>query len=505
MTEELAVPAVQPVSGAMAVSPALGREPRHEPMRPGALGAWWAQGVRTALLMRPRWQGLQVSPANLCWLALVATAAAIGFERLYIDGPARFYWPALMSGAVWLVAWAWICWWVVPADPLPADAVPRAKRAPSGAGLLSMMLAQTLPLTLCIGLLMVPVAQGEVDLQQAFGPWAAWLLMLLPMLWPALAQIVLLWRSATARPRIKLAGCVLLVLASVLMAVGASSVRHWYPEAPRPSAGDDGDDAFTLTQELIELQPALMAERLKALRPQRKKAIDVYVITFAPYAEADVFRRESQLVADVMAQRFDADGRTLQLVNHRDAAHDWPWATPLNLQRAIRHVAALMDREQDVLFIHLTSHGAQSGELAASFWPLEVEAVTPTHLRQWLDDAGIRFRILSISACYSGSWVTPLADPDTLVMTAADSDHTSYGCGRRSDLTFFGRAMYGEQLRQTRSFEQAHAQARLVIDQREKEAGKTDGYSNPQIAMGQGMRDRLARLEAQLDKTGPAR
>jgi hypothetical protein len=90
-------------------------------------------------------------------------------------------------------------------------------------------------------------------------------------------------------------------------------------------------------------------------------------------------------------------------------------------------------------------------------------------------------------------------------MTAADADHTSYGCGSRSELTFFGRAMYDEQLRQTRSFEQAHAQARLVIDQREKDAGKTDGYSNPQIAMGQGMREHLTRLETQLAKAAPVR
>jgi hypothetical protein len=42
-------------------------------------------------------------------------------------------------------------------------------------------------------------------------------------------------------------------------------------------------------------------------------------------------------------------------------------------------------------------------------------------------------------------------------MTAADADHTSYGCGRLSELTFFGRALFDEQLRKTHSFEQAFA------------------------------------------------
>jgi hypothetical protein len=84
-------------------------------------------------------------------------------------------------------------------------------------------------------------------------------------------------------------------------------------------------------------------------------------------------------------------------------------------------------------------------------------------------------------------------------MTAADATHTSYGCGRQSELTFFGRAMYAEQLQQTRSFEDAFAAARPVIEQREKEAGKDDGYSNPQISVGPDVRAALQRLRQRLD------
>jgi hypothetical protein len=106
--------------------------------------------------------------------------------------------------------------------------------------------------------------------------------------------------------------------------------------------------------------------------------------------------------------------------------------------------------------------------------------------------------VISISACFSGSWVAPLASADTLVMTAADADHTSYGCGSKSTLTFFGQAMYDEQLRHTWSFEDAHAASRKLIDQREHAAGKTDGYSNPQISVGPRIRARLKLLEARL-------
>jgi hypothetical protein len=58
--------------------------------------------------------------------------------------------------------------------------------------------------------------------------------------------------------------------------------------------------------------------------------------------------------------------------------------------------------------------------------------------------------------------------------------------------------MYDEQLRHTRSFEQAHTAARAVIEQREKDAGKDDGYSNPQIAVGERLRPRLETLAREL-------
>jgi len=86
-------------------------------------------------------------------------------------------------------------------------------------------------------------------------------------------------------------------------------------------------------------------------------------------------------------------------------------------------------------------------------------------------------------------------------MTAADATHTSYGCGKRSELTYFGRAMYDEQLRNTTlSFETAFAAARPLIKKREEEVGKDDGYSNPQIKVGTAIRPRLEALQERLQK-----
>ena len=162
-----------------------------------------------------------------------------------------------------------------------------------------------------------------------------------------------------------------------------------------------------------------------------------------------------------------------------------------------------MDPDEDILFIHLTSHGAGNGELAAQFAPMQVSPVLPQELRRWLDHAGVRYRVVSISACYAGNWIAPLSADGTLVMTASDANHTSYGCGSKSDLTFFGRAIYDEQLRTTtHSFTDAHAAARKIILQRENEAGKDDGYSNPQIKVGSLIEARLALQREQACKAG---
>jgi hypothetical protein len=83
-----------------------------------------------------------------------------------------------------------------------------------------------------------------------------------------------------------------------------------------------------------------------------------------------------------------------------------------NLQSA----AERMDRESDILFLILTSHGSQAG-VAVQAGRRE-EILSPVDLAAMLNRAGVRHRIVVISACYSGVFLRPLANDDTLVITA---------------------------------------------------------------------------------------
>ena len=436
-------------------------------------------------------------------LLALMLAIVIGVQRLAIDGPARFDPSAIHTGWLASLLALGVCW-VIVRDREASAALPGG---PSVATLFSLLLVQQLLLSMLLGLVYV-AAMYWVPVSDAVDAVLdrVWLTALL---WSALAALVLLWREAPKRVGFH-AAIVFYGVLSVVLQVVTPEARFWIAPADasadafeeRGSPGDSdsrgGSEPLALSQEAIEAQARTLPTALDALAPGRPGVVELYVIAFAPYADEDVFSHEASLVSELMRSRFDARQHVVQLQNHAGSVAELPWATPQNLHRAIQRIAAVMNRDEDILFIHLTSHGARDGQLAATLDPLSVDSVNPTQLNDWLNESGVRYRVISISACYSGSWIAPLSGPGTLVMTAADADHTSYGCGSLSPLTFFGRAMYDEQLRHTHSFEDAFAAVRPVIEQREKEAGKADGYSNPQIAVGADIRSPLLRLQQRL-------
>lgn len=455
---------------------------------------WLGHGTRCAFLRKPDWQALPSSPALILGLITCSVLTMLALQRLSVVGPATFFWQPLLAGWAGTALAAWGCYALLHhPDSRPPEG------GPSASQLFCMLVAQSYALSTLYGTVWA-VAIRSGDGTPPFSQTTTWALWIGLWVWLGAAQTLTLLRG-TRRKGLALAVTVLLLA----IAIADNMVEQrmlWIGTADAAQAPYQAPRQLKVTQELMEAQPGLLTQRLDELQEQRPGVVDLYALTFAPYAHEDVFRRESQMVAEVLNTRFDTSGRSLQLVNHLDTLAEWPWATPLNLQRAIQHLATLMDKEEDILLIHLTSHGAQNGELAAQFWPLTVDAVTPGQLKTWLDAAGIRHRVVSVSACYSGTWVSPLADENTLVMTAADSEHTSFGCGRQSELTYFGRAVYDEQLRlHTRSFEQAHAAARPLIEKREQQAGKSDGYSNPLLKSGEGIRHQLELLRSRLDNS----
>ena len=466
---------------------------------------WMAEGLRATLFYRPRTGASAPTAWQLIVLVLLETALLLGMARLEVVGPAQFnlrgWLTPMWTGLVLL----WFGWWAM----APAQARPAADaRAPSGGVAAWYVLAgwaPLLPTVATYGLLASSAHQPSL--------WAGdvastvfWIIYGVLTVWVVAALVVVSARfiRSPARTAVYAAGL-----------VGVIALGTWqFPDRPwefdaaaaRAQAKASGSDTpeparLVLTQAVFEAQHPLLEQQLDALAPQRAEVADVYGLVFAPYAGEEVFRRESTMVSALLQERFAAKGRVIHLLNHAETAATHAWATPQNLQRAIAGLAQRMDRDNDVLVIYMTSHGARNHELAAAHWPLQVPPATPEMLRTALDEAGIRNRVIAVSACYSGGWIEPLATDSTLIMTAADATHTSYGCGTRSELTFFGRAVFNEQLRQTHSFTQAFEKAVPLIAQREVEAGKADGFSNPQIHVGTQIAQVLQALEQRLAAT----
>jgi len=272
--------------------------------------------------------------------------------------------------------------------------------------------------------------------------------------------------------RILIATCVLLVACAL------------------PSSAQDGTG-----ESLGQRDQRLLDAALATLAPQRPGHTDLYVVGFAGDGAEDVFRNEVEYLESLMTQRFGAKDRVVSLVNHVDSfTRPRPLATLPNLRQALAGVGRIMDREEDLLLLFLTTHGTPDHRLFVQLPPVFEATITPRQLRTALDASGIRNRVVVVSACYSGGFIPALRSPDTLLLTAARKNRPSFGCGSDSTATYFGRAWMVDGLNETTDFIAAFESAKLRIAAQEK--AEDFRASQPQIDIGEDIVPRLQRWQA---------
>jgi hypothetical protein len=253
---------------------------------------------------------------------------------------------------------------------------------------------------------------------------------------------------------------------------------------------DDGPERVDGAR--VELaQPALMDEAIARLAPQTRGETDVYTIGIAGWAEQDVFIKELDGALAVVGKVLRIRDRTLRLVNHIDSVERTPVALRANFAAAVRAVARVMDRDEDVLLLFMTSHGSPDG-IALRLPGLISTGLAPEDVAAVLDREGIKNRIVVVSACYSGVFIKPLANDNTIVITAADEKSTSFGCSNEREWTYFGDAFFNHNLRPGVSIEEAFLDAKVTIGQWEAAEGLTP--LNPQGHFGPALMAKLARV-----------
>jgi hypothetical protein len=230
------------------------------------------------------------------------------------------------------------------------------------------------------------------------------------------------------------------------------------------------------------LSAPTVAQPLK-LAPQRPGVVDAYILSFGLWGEQSVFESEAKGAARVLEGRLDAKGRSVVRFNGKKRFG----ARPEAVLAAAEAAGRTLDPEEDVAVLVLTSHGGPDG--IGLVMGRDRRLVTPKDVGQILDLTRARHRVLIVSACYSGIFAKQLADPRTLVITAAAADKPSFGCRDGATWTYFGEAFFHRALRAEARLDQAFARARQLVTEREKREGFDP--SNPQIAGGSEV---LARL-----------
>jgi hypothetical protein len=263
--------------------------------------------------------------------------------------------------------------------------------------------------------------------------------------------------------------------------------------------GDDRDEAARprLTQEeVFHRQGFLLDEQLAALSPERRGVADLYFVGVAGDAKQDTFYSELFSIKDLLEERFDTAGRSIELVNNPATLMEYPVATASNLRAALAYLGNAINTDEDIVLLHVATHGSKDHRLALDLPPLELAQLTPSALARMFADSGIKWKVIVISACFSGGFIEPLKDDNTLIITAADAFHSSFGCDYDSDYTWFSQAFYDEALRETFSFVEAFEAAKETVGDRER----AEGYppSNPQMFVGKAMRKKLTALEKRL-------
>ena len=431
-----------------------------------------AAGVRLALFLRLRAFDFRVSPPDFavllgfnCLLWIVVGGLRVGFEGEF-DGTALLLYfatvPLVLGTALLVLGTALL--------------VALAYGAPERLLPVATALIAADPVFELVGLAVLYLAALTGIGFYAYVPFFVWI-------WAVSVRAVAV-TAGTRRPQFHQG--VLLVTAMIVISFQFPRIDVWKP------AEDAAEEGVPLADErLFHRQGELIEQALAAIQPGRQGVRERYFVGFAPDASQDVFLREMRFVRRLFDERFGTAGRSIALASSYDALEELPIGSVTNLARALGRVGQAMNPDEDVLVLYLSAHGDREHRLSAWQPPLEMTPLSPTALARMLHDAGIKWRVVVVSACYSGGFIEPLRDDNSIVITAAAPDRTSFGCEAGRDFTYFGQAFFRDALGRSESFTEAFEIAKKIVG--EQEAAEGLEASLPQMWVGRAIAEMLKR------------
>ncbi|WP_353409885.1 C13 family peptidase [Arenicella sp. 4NH20-0111] len=231
----------------------------------------------------------------------------------------------------------------------------------------------------------------------------------------------------------------------------------------------------------LEYHQENLKKSIDKLEPSTPGSPNIYFLGVAGDGSQSVFKRELEYVAPLIESRYSSKDRSMLLVNHHDTAEVYPLATKRSIESAVNGIAAKMDTDEDVLVAYFTSHGSKDHEFYLNHDSIKLSDLGAKQLAEIVKNSRIKWKVIIVSACYSGGFISELKDDYTMIITAADADSRSFGCSEESEMTYFGRALFKEALTKNpnASLKQAFAKAKELVSVWEKDEEKRS--SNPLI------------------------
>ena len=247
--------------------------------------------------------------------------------------------------------------------------------------------------------------------------------------------------------------------------------------AASPYSGDGKTKSdLLLASQMILAEKALV----------REAPAHVIFAGFAMHSQSKAFRNDV-LTAEKIALAADPSAVVFKLDNPvLGQAADWPYATSENIEQVLKKVGALA-RPQDKVMLLFATHG-NVNLLAINFSAQNYPGLNAAFLS--LNMAGLRGKqvMVVMSACHSGSFLTPLAGPSRILIAAAAADKSSFGCQFQSTNTYFIDALFNQAAPRELSIVQMMGKAKIDVDKKEKDQ-KLSPPSLPEMFIGTAAKD----------------
>ena len=280
-------------------------------------------------------------------------------------------------------------------------------------------------------------------------------------------------------------GGAVLVIAPIWFAPLLGPLDPWFREIDASTASGSLNPA---SEPVLAAQDFMMDRALDELADERPGEVDLYFVGFAPDARRAGFVADVDAAQRAMDTRWRTNGRSLVLVNSPLTVADRPFATITHLREVLLEIGDIIDADEDVVMIYLAGSPGANHTLAAVNPPLELVGLSPQGLRELLDAAGIRWRIVVVSTCEAGAWIDALQDADTVVIASSAADVRGKDCTGGLAPTSFGQAFFSDGMQRYDELPRAFDVARDRLAERHAPA--------PVMSMGPAIAEHLKTLKA---------